>query len=140
MYNNIYIYYILYTQANRRGFPFSFAGVQSGAGKLRDRLGGLSGAIGLHARESDRRNEQTRREHDTERMLHRVRQGHRRSSDNGPGQDVAPGALYMHPLLPGVGHPELLRTRRTAVLRTRLSQPVLAQMRVLQRADTGRKG
>lgn len=115
------------------------AGVQPGASKLRHRIGRLGSTIGLYARQSDRRDEQTRREHDAEGLLHRVRQGHRRPSDHGPGQDVAPGALHVQPLFPGAGHQELLRTRRPAVLRTGLPQPVLAEMRLLQRAHTGRK-
>jgi hypothetical protein len=68
-----------------------------------------------------------------------MRQSHRWSSDNGFGQDLAPGALHLQPLQPRIGHAKLLRTRRTAVLRTGLPQSVLAQMRVLQRTHIRRK-
>lgn len=93
----------------------------------------------MHARESDRRDEQTGREHDTEGLLYGVRQSNRRASDHGAGQDMAPGTLYLQPLFPGAGHPELFRTRGTAVLRTGLPQPVLAAVRLLQRAHIRRK-
>lgn len=117
----------------------SFTGVQPSAGKQRHWIGGLGCAIGLHAREPDGRDEQTGREYDAEGLLHRVRQGHRRPGDHGAGQDLASRAFHLQPLFPRAGHAQLLRARGTTILRARLSQPVLAQMRVLQRTHTGRK-
>lgn len=93
----------------------------------------------MHARQPNGRDEQTGGEHDAERMLHGVRQGYRWASDHGAGQDLAPGTLHVQPLFPGAGHAQFFRARRTAVLRTGLPQPVLAQMRLLQRTHTRRK-
>lgn len=59
------------------------------------------------------------------------------TGDHGAGPHLAPGALHVRALQPGAGHTELLRARRAAVLRARLPQPVLAEMRVLQRTDLG---
>lgn len=120
-------------------FVFLQTGVESGASELRDRVGGRGGAVGLHAREPDGRDEQAGREHNSEGLLHGVRQGDRRPGDHGAGQDMASGALYMLALLAGAGYTQFLRARRPAVLRTGLPRPVLAPVRVLQRAHIGRK-
>lgn len=52
---------------------FPPTGVESGTSELRDRVGGRGGAIRLHARELNGRDEQAGREHDPEGLLHGVR-------------------------------------------------------------------
>lgn len=59
--------------------------------------------------------------------------------DHGVGPHLAPGALHVRALQPGTRHEELLRARWKAVLRAWLPQPVLTEMRLLQRPDSRRQ-
>lgn len=78
-------------------------------------------------------------EHNAEGLLQRLRQADCGSGDHGAGQDLAPGALRLHPLPAGTRHPQLLRAGRQPVLRAGLPQPVQSTLLLLQRAHTGCK-
>lgn len=64
----------------------------------------------------------------------------RYAGDYRTGQDVASGTLHVHPLQSGARHAQLLREGGSPLLRDGLSQPVLAPLRLLQRADSRCKG